>query len=213
MDKETLKSHIDSFLQKIEKGPLKFQQEKKEREENISFFQTYTPEKIRSMNEDDVYSFISKLWAMLIWGNKHYVVDKLISENGLENFKDDLIKLVWSEKTIEERWNDFRKNIKGLGPAMTSEILCKIHPERYMLWNRRAYVGLKKLKIKDLPRYDYQLTGKRYSYLCDKIKEIALEFGKVGITDANLLAVDYFIWHEVANRCSFRSNFCIPGTR
>jgi len=31
------------------------------------------------MNEEDLYEYISKLWAMLIWGNKHYVVEKLVN--------------------------------------------------------------------------------------------------------------------------------------
>jgi len=33
------------------------------------------------MTSDDFLEYLSKLWAMLIWGNKRYVVDKMISEN------------------------------------------------------------------------------------------------------------------------------------
>ena len=75
---------------------------------------------------------------MIIWGNKHYVVDKIIEDNGLDKFKDYLAKLVWGSEDIENRWDDFRKEIKGMGPAMISEILCKTHPDDFMLWNTRA---------------------------------------------------------------------------
>jgi hypothetical protein len=84
-----------------------------------------------------------------------------------------------------------------MGPAMISEILCKTHPDDFILWNRRAYVGLNYLEAKNLPRYDYQLTGKTYKYLCDVGKEIASELRNVGFKDTTLLVVDYFIWDQL----------------
>ncbi|MBI4184146.1 MAG: hypothetical protein HY521_09135 [Proteobacteria bacterium] len=149
------------------------------------------------MSEGDLYEYIAKLWAMLIWGNKKYVVDKLVQEHGLKKVKDELAELVWGETSTEQRWDRFRSAIKGIGPAMISEILCHSHPEEYMLWNRRAYVGLRHLGLDDLPRYNYQVTGKRYQDLCDIAKAIAQEMQKEGISDANLLTVDYFIWDEL----------------
>lgn len=134
---------------------------------------------------------------MQIWGNKHYVVDKIINENGLDNCKNHLAELVRGEKDITVRWDTFRKEIKGMGPAMISEILCKTHPDIYMLWNRRAYVGLNYLGVEKLPRYDYQLTGKVYRYLCDIAKEISVELINAGFNDKSLLSVDYFIWDEL----------------
>ena len=149
------------------------------------------------MSEEDVYEYLSKLWAMLIWGNKHYVVDKIITENGLDNFRNRLAELVWGEQDIALRWDSFRKHIKGMGPAMISEILCKTHPDRYFLWNRRAYVALKYLDVKNLPRYDYQLTGKIYKELCEVAQEILAELISAGFQDKTLLAVDYFIWEQL----------------
>jgi hypothetical protein len=84
-----------------------------------------------------------------------------------------------------------------MGPAMISEILCKTHPEQYMLWNRRAYIGLNYLQIENLPRYDYQINGKVYNYLCRICNEISNELKIGGFNDSSLLAVDYFIWDEL----------------
>jgi hypothetical protein len=36
------------------------------------------------MNEEDMYSYISQLWAMGIASNKRYVVGKMIKENSFE---------------------------------------------------------------------------------------------------------------------------------
>ncbi|UCE65117.1 MAG: hypothetical protein JSU85_09565 [Candidatus Zixiibacteriota bacterium] len=197
MNTELLKKHVKSYLSYSKKEPEKFREDMKERGELIAYYQSFTHDKILKMDEEDIYEYISKLWAMLIWGNKHYVVDKIIEENGLENFKKRLARLIWGDENISVRWDNFRGNIKGMGPAMISEILCKTHPDDFMLWNRRAYVGLNYLNVKNLPRYDYQLTGKVYENLCNVCKEISTELKNSGFEDNNLLAVDYFIWEEL----------------
>lgn len=197
MDKDLLKKHISGYLSFSKKEPERFNNAMQERAEIIKYYSDFTTEHIRNMTEEDVYKYLSTLWAMLIWGNKHYVVDKIIEDNGLDNFRARLAELVWGQDDISKRWDSFRGKIKGMGPAMISEILCKTHPDQYMLWNRRAYVGLNYLKVKKLPRYDYQLTGKVYDHLCAVCKDISAALDKAGFLDNNLLAVDYFIWEEL----------------
>ena len=197
MNKIILSKHIRNFVSKSKKDQNKFKQDFKERSVLIGYYQNFTKKRILSMTHEEIYNYISKLWAMLIWGNKHYVVDKIIEDNGLENLQKKLTELVWGEKDIAVRWDNFRTEIKGMGPAIISEILCKTHPNRFMLWNRRAYVGLNYLEVKNLPRYDYQLTGKIYKYLCKICKEISTELKKAGFQDDTLLTVDYFIWGEL----------------
>jgi hypothetical protein len=125
------------------------------------------------------------------------VVDKICEDNGFDQFKKNLADLLWGQSTIDKRWDHFRKNIKGMGPAMISEILCHTHPDEYMVWNRKARNAFNHLGIKELPKYDYQLTGKVYNSLCQKAKEILSEFKAYGFKDANLLTIDYFIWDEL----------------
>jgi hypothetical protein len=197
MDKELLIKHIKNFVSKSEKDSEKYIDDLKERLDLISYYQAFTENKLLSMSEDDVYEYISRLWAMRIWGNKQYLVDKIITDNSLKKLRSHLASLVWGKNDIAERWDTFRSNIKGMGPAMISEILCKNHPDEFMLWNRRAYVGLDYLGVDDLPRYDYQLTGKVYKKLCDVSREIAEELKRLGAKDTTLFAVDYFIWDEL----------------
>ncbi len=197
MNKQLLKEHINKFVKKSKTDTQKFNEDFKDRLDQINFYSNYSREKILKMDAEDVYDYISTLWAMLIWGNKKYVADKIIEDNGLENFRKQLADLVWGKESIEKRWDDFRSKIKGMGPAMISEILCKTHPKKYMIWNRRAYVGLNYLEVSNLPRYDYQLTGKIYKHLCEVSKAIAGELDKAGFEDTSLLAVDYFLWDEL----------------
>ncbi len=206
MDKKILKKHIQSYKKVKEKNPKEFQADWDERKEIIRTYQSFDREKIRAMDEEDLYEYISPLWAMLIWGNKRYVVDKMIEDNGLETIKKELAALLWTDKPIENRWDQFRKTVKGMGPAMISEILCKTHPEDFMLWNRRAQIGLDYLGVEELPRYDYQLDGKKYKELCNISKKIAEELRKAGFEDNSLLMVDYFIWHELQVKDTLSGN-------
>ena len=197
MDKDLLKKHIASYLAKLQKSPKTYESDLAERHERSHFYRSWTAERIRQMTPDALFEYLSKLWAMRIWGNKQYVVSKLLTAHGIETVRDALAILVWSEEPIEQRWERFRHDIKGIGPAMMSEVLCHVHPDKYMLWNRRAYVALNYLGVPDLPRYNYQLTGTRYRELCGVAGEIAREMRALGSPDTNLLTVDYFLWDEL----------------
>ncbi len=197
MNTEILKKHIDNFKKTYNKYTQKFQQDFKERADLVKYYQSFSKEKILQMTEEEIYEYLSKLWAMFIWGNKRYVVNKIIEDNGLDKFRRTLTDLIWGKNDIADRWNNFRTDIKGMGPAMMSEILCKTHPDEYMLWNRRAFIALNYLEVVDLPRYDYQLTGKIYKYLCEVTTEIRTLLRESVFEDATLFDVDYFFWDEL----------------
>jgi hypothetical protein len=197
MNIQVLRNHIEKYKANLKSDPEKYTKDLSERMERTVYYQSWTTDRLAKMTEEDLYEYLTKLWAMLIWGNKKYVVDKIIVDNGLDALKKHLINLAWGSKPIGERWDSFRKQAKGFGPAMISEILCHSHPSENLLWNRRVYVGFNYLGIKNLPRYDYQMTGKKYEELSRVAKAIAAEMSKHGIPDVTLLTVDYFIWDEL----------------
>jgi hypothetical protein len=197
MDTTLLNKHISKYIKSMEADKAAHELDKSERAERAAYYQSWTAEKLESMTEEQFYEFMAKLWAMLIWGNKKYVIDKLISDNSFPTLKEELSKLLWDKDPIEKRWDHFRSMVKGMGPAMMSEILCHVHPDRCMLWNRRAYVGFNYLGVQKLPKYDYQLTGKKYKELSQTADVIAKALIAQDLKDANLLTVDYFIWHEL----------------
>ena len=197
MNKDLLRKHIKKYLAFLGHDPQLATKEQEERRAKVKFYQSWTANRLLKMSEDDVYDYISPLWAMLIWGNKHYVVDKLIADNGLDVLRQQLAELVWGSAPLAKRWDLFREKIGGMGPAMRSELLCLTHPDSCMLWNRRAYVSLQYLGVPDLPRYDYQFTGAKYEELCKVTEEMANEMRTAGIKDADHLTVDYFIWSEL----------------
>jgi hypothetical protein len=197
IDNEILRESIRAWKAKLAQDPQRAALDKQERTDRVAYYQAQTADNIRQFSEDEFYEYISKLWAMLIWGNKKYVVDKLINDNGFAAVKNELAEMVWGSPSVQSRWDHFRSAVKGMGPAMISEILCHSNPDNYMLWNRRAYVGLNYLGVDDLPRYNYQVTGARYRALCDMATSITKIMQEESISDANLLTLDYFIWDEL----------------
>ena len=80
MNKELLYKHLDSYLSKLKLDT--YTNDLNERLEREEYYKSHTSEKIISMDEESLYEYISKLWAMIIWGNKHYIIDKYINDNG-----------------------------------------------------------------------------------------------------------------------------------
>ena len=196
MNRDLLREHVQALVAESKKNPTKYAQDFQERQEIVRYYGLFTEDRIRAMTVEDVYDYISQLWAMQMWGNKHYRVNQIIDDNGLQNLRQKLAYLLHSDRDIAERWDSFRVEIKGMGPAMISEILCRTYPQDFMIWNRRAYIALRNLEVGNLPRYDYQLTGKVYSDLCDVCKSIAKELSSAG-SDDSLLSVDYFFWERL----------------
>lgn len=188
---------ISEFSKKIKSNAAYYKENWMERKERKEYYQSFTKEKILSMTEEDFLEYISKLWSMLIWGNKKYVADKLIADNGFHTIKKHLAELLYGDNPIEKRWDIFLRSIKGLGPATISELLTYANPQEYVIFNKTTILCFGYLDIPDMPKYNYQYTGKKYVKVCEIAKEIAEKLKNSGVEDYDLLAVDYFMWDEI----------------
>lgn len=114
MNEAKLQSAIKSFIKNKNTNIAYYTENWTERNERKVFYQQYTKDKLLNMDEEQFTEYISKLWSMLIWGNKKYVVEKLISDNGFDNIKKQLAELLYSSSPIEKRWDSFTRSVKGL---------------------------------------------------------------------------------------------------
>lgn len=197
MNTQKLNSAIAEFTKKNKSNAAYYEENWAERKERKDYYQSFTKDKLIAMTEEEFLEYISKLWSMLIWGNKKYVVDKLITDNGFDALKKQLAELLYGTNFIEKRWDTFLKSIKGIGPATISELLTYANPQEYVILNKTTILCYGYLDIPDMPKYNYQYTGKKYAEVCAIAKEIAEEFKKAGADDYDLLAVDYFMWDEI----------------
>ena len=134
---------------------------------------------------------------MVMWGNKRFVVDKLIADNGFDALKKQLAELLYGIAQFEKRWNTFLKSVKGMGPSTISELLTYTNPNEYILFNKTTILCYSYLDVPDMPKYNYQYTGKKFAEVCAIAKEISAALKAAGAEDYDLLAVDYFLWDEV----------------
>lgn len=197
MNTTKLASAISAFSKKSKGNAAYYEENWEERQERKEYYQSFTKDKLLAMTEDDFLEYISKLWSMLIWGNKKYVVDKMIADNGFAALKKQLAELLYGKNPIEKRWDVFLKSIKGMGPATISELLTYANPQEYVIFNKTTILCYGYLDIPDMPKYNYQYTGKKYIEVCSIAKAIAAELQKAGAKDYDLLAVDYFMWDEI----------------
>lgn len=197
MNTPKLQSAIAEFITKKKTNASYYDDNWDERKERKNFYQSFNKAKLQAMTSDEFSEYIGKLWSMLIWGNKKYVVDKLIDDNGFDNLKKQLVELLYGLSPVESRWNTFLKTVKGLGPATISELLTYVNPQEYMIFNKTTVLCFSYLDIPDMPKYNYQYTGQKYVEVCGIAKEIAKALAATGVEDSDLLAVDYFLWDEV----------------
>lgn len=165
------------------------------REERKKFFSNLTKKKLLSWNELEFGQIISSLWATTIWGNKEYLTKKIITENGFDNIKSGLAHLFFEESTpISERYD--KVNIKYLGPASITEMLCYVNPKIYGIWNDKARNGLKILGYDEKLNFldKYKIKGIEYEKFNGALEQIAKELEQNGLPNVDLLVVDYFLY-------------------
>src|SRR5687767_625836 len=72
MNIELLHSHLANFIGKLGANPSVNHEQFTERQKRVNYYQSWARERILAMTPENVYDYLSPLWAMLIWGNKHY---------------------------------------------------------------------------------------------------------------------------------------------
>ncbi len=127
-------------------------------------------------------------------GNKDYLADRVIDHVQLQDLKDQLKNLLYGEAPIQQRYNEFRAQVKYIGPAQITEILCHVNPKEYGIWNTRSRKALEMLGFGyAIPLKQQNIDGETYVKFNSILKQIAsLLSQKLG--DVDLLAVDYFLY-------------------
>lgn len=170
---------------------------KEHREHELFFKDKLSAYNIDKIQENEFAEIYKKLWASNIWQNKDwYVQNRLLAPNGIEKIKKELKKLLYSDSSIVERYNEFKSNIKGFGISSLSEILHMVFPEKYCLWNDKPKTVLPAVGLNILPEryFKYQInTGEEYSECVQALDLIKNQLAKFGIKD--FIDLDVMLWH------------------
>lgn len=170
-------------------------EDQKQRLSRQQFFAGLTKEKVEAFEEAEIGALIASLWASQIWGNKQYLVNKIIERNTLEVVRREIAHLLFADESVSGRYDRFLRHIKGLGPASVTEMLSFVAPQSCGIWNRRARVALDILGFGEvLPLNKYRITAQELEQFNAVLRAVAAELLKAGATSMDLLGVDYFLY-------------------
>ena len=77
MNRAKLQSAISPFVKNKKANAAYYDENWTERSERKAYYQSFTKDKLLAMTEEEFFEYISRLWSMVMWGNKRFVVDKL----------------------------------------------------------------------------------------------------------------------------------------
>jgi hypothetical protein len=165
------------------------------RRERTALFTALTSDRILHMDEADILALIAQLWATQFWKNQQYILDKIISSNGLEKLRKALADLLCGQGAVAERYDRFLERIKHLGPASVTEMLASKAPDQCAIWNDKARKALTILGFENsLPLTKYRITGDELAHFNDVCRNIAEELAAAGLPKPDLFGVDYFLY-------------------
>lgn len=188
-NEEKLKKAIENF--RAYSKDKRFAVDTKERQGRKKFFSDL----FKKNTDEYIFSeMIKKLWASRIWGNKDYLVTKIIKDNGIDKINEEIKAIASKKGTSGQRYDKFLGTIKGMGPSMVTELLCYSDPENCGIWNSVARNSLAWLEAKEIPFNTYRIESNDYDKFNIKLKELAKILKAEGHNDVDLLLVDYFLW-------------------
>jgi hypothetical protein len=194
--RDALQPHLKKF--KAYTQSPQFQSDMEHRGSQVDFFQREFPKRLPDLAESDLGELVSHLWAAQIWGNKQYLIQKIVSANGLDKLGNELSRVWDTDVPVADRYEHFLDTISYLGPAAVTEMMCYLEPRRCGIWNQKARTALKVLALDGFVSPEkYRITGSEYETFNRLVATIAHEIERSGLKEVDLLLVDYFLY-EVA---------------
>lgn len=191
--KKAIRIHLKKFS-KYTSGE-QFRKDQENRINRVLYFQRELPKKIDELSEVEMEKIITMLWASRMWGNKQYLAQKVIADNGIEKLQHELNLLLNTSSPIATRYERFLKEIKRLGPASVTEMLCYIQPDTCGIWNQKARQALRILGLDSyVSSAKYQVSGNEYETFNKILIAISEELEKAKFKDVDLLLVDFFLY-------------------
>ena len=190
---ETITKYATSLKNRLEQelNDPEWIKERKTKRHLISDY--LSKEKIDDLTKEKFTEIIKSLWAWNGWsdeGKKWLVDGYLLKNNDMDKIKKSLYELLYGNETLEVRYDNCRKKIKGMGASNLTEILLFVDPEKYVIWNDKPKKVFPVLGI-NVPK---KITGSEYNQCIETIKEIKDILVSIGFSKIDFLGVDLFFW-------------------
>jgi hypothetical protein len=154
-----------------------WQNYRNERKDRIAYFSNlFKLENLDKLTGDIFIEIFKNSWAASFWKRKDYKAEQILKENGgINKIKNAFKDLFYANKPLSQRYDEFRRQIKGLGDSFITEIMVFVDPDKYCIWNFKVKKVLTLLKLDYLlPArvFKYSLTGDDYQKCIDALSKI-----------------------------------------
>lgn len=193
--------HKERYLgYRLEEKGQRFEDERRRHEREVRKILS----DLDTLDEASLLLLANNLYAFMWWTRKEWLVQYwLKGAGGLERLRHYLKELLYSSNNLSYRFDSFRKNVKGIGVAMVTEMLAYFNPREYGIWNKRVKEALIKLGINrvgqsiDVNRIGTNnLRGAEYEALVATFREIAKMLrDEKRLPNPDMLDVDYFLYY------------------
>lgn len=180
-NKDLLKYYIERFKSVLdtERG-IELKESINERKENLELL--LSKNKIDKLNKDGVVEILQYSWAVDLWSDYPYKAFEVIEKNTIKKFRKELKDLLYGKDTLGERFDNFKRNIKGLGAYYITEILAFIYPTECFLWNRKTadvviHLGLHNFLPTCVWKHNTRISGENYTK-CNRVMTRILDYMK-----------------------------------
>lgn len=186
MNYEKLNILIEQFSNYIEtNNNLKYGFD--DRKNKKEYFQSFNSNSIMNMSEEELRVYLKKLWNVL-----PITINKILSKNGIENFKNRLADLLYGTRNLEERYNDFHNNIVEFKASAISEVLTYNYPNECIIWNNKVKRVFTMIGVTQIPSWSDNVDYNWYTKLINIGKEIQTIINQKLNKNYDLLDIDYF---------------------
>lgn len=195
MNDDLLKYSIKSYLQNEDS----IKKEMNKKRDRIKFYKKYDEKQILNFNNEDVYCYLKELYSMNAFYNKKYLIDKVLSANGIEKIRNYLVRIYNCNSSISF-FDELNTKIKYLGPSTISELLCYYNEDKFIIWNGCTSKVFKYLGENDIPNITSKLTYLQYNKLIQNSKIIQKEINANTMIQHKLIDIDIFfryIYHNI----------------
>ena len=197
MKKDILLKKFESYRKWLNQNRDEYNEVSFERAEVNRQLQSIITPQTTNLALDELSHLLQPLWSMKMFRyNIAYQSNFIVNKNAGISIGRELSNLLYGNARIEERWDDFRSKVKGIGATAMSELLARCCPDTFMPWNPKAHEAFQQLGIQDLPKRD-RIDGATYAKLCKTARqmvEIAKQNGYEEIKD--LLYLNSFFWED-----------------
>ncbi|RLE84687.1 MAG: hypothetical protein DRJ67_10155 [Thermoprotei archaeon] len=192
---KTIRSLVPGFLEYMETGEGRRSLEERVRRKKL-FRSYFGRESIDDLTEEQFRHVVRILWANAMWTDKDYIADRILRATPFPELRERLKDLLWGDRPLRERYDEFMRRVKYVKTAQATEIMCFTRPGEYAMWNRRVMEALSHLGFSDvLPVRKYRPSGADYERIVAAFKEIGDILRREGVPDVDLTVVDLLFWY------------------